>query len=161
MKPKTEEQAIEQAKRAALRLLRYRNRSERELLERLQAKGYDLSIAQEVVNRFKQVGLVDERQMAEAYVQSAIYDNQSHSRFEVRYKLRSLGIPDEIVEEALSVWTEEVEFQMALRYIQRRLGRNPTQQDVLRAFRAAKQKGFEISAIRSALRQFGDLSETD
>ncbi len=159
----TKEQAIEKAKTAALRLLRYRPRSERELLARLQAKGLDASVAQEVVEQFKQVGLVDDKQMAETYVQSALSDNQPHSRFEVRYKLKSLGIPKEIVEDVLSVWTEEVECQMAQRYIQRLLRRisNPTQKDILRAFRAAKQKGFELNAIRSALSHFGDLSELD
>ncbi|MCS7185912.1 MAG: recombination regulator RecX [Armatimonadetes bacterium] len=161
LQEKTE--AIEKAKTAAIRLLRYRPRSERELLARLKAKGWDDSIAQEVVARFKDVGLVDDRQMAELFVQSALSDTQPHSRFEVRYKLRSLGISDEIVEEVLSLWTDEVEYQMAERYIKRRLAGtpNPKQRDIQRAFRAAMQKGFELSAIRSAIRSFGDLQEID
>ncbi len=160
---KTKEQTIEQARAAALRLLRYRPRSERELLNRLQAKGWDNSVAREIVERFKGVGLVDDRQMAEGYVQSVLSDDQPHSRFEVRYKLKLLGISDEIVEDALSVWGDEVECQMAQRYIQRRLRltSNPTPKDILRAFRAAKQKGFELSAIRFAISHFGDFSELD
>lgn len=161
--PSEKRKAIEQAKTAAFRLLRYRPRSERELLERLQAKGWDISVAQEVVDRLKQVGLVDDRQTAEAFIQNALSDTQPHSRFELRYKLRSLGIPDEIVEEALSVWTDEVERQMAERYIMRRLAKiaNPDKQDILRAFRAAKQKGFELNAIRSAIRSFGDPPDAE
>lgn len=161
--PSEKRKAIEQAKTAAFRLLRYRLRSERELLERLQAKGWDTSVAQKVVDRLKQVGLVDDRQTAEAFIQSALSDTQPHSRFEVRYKLKSLGIPDEIIEEALSVWTDEVERQMTERYIMRRLANtpNPNEQDILRAFRAAKQKGFELNAIRSAIRSFGDPHEIE
>ncbi|MEZ8222064.1 regulatory protein [Candidatus Fervidibacteria bacterium JGI MDM2 JNZ-1-D12] len=152
-------EAIEKAKAAAFRLLRYRPRSERELLARLKARGWDDSIAQEIVDRFKRVGLIDDRQMAEAFVQSALSDTQPHSRFEVRYKLKSLGISDEIVDEVLSVWTDEVEYQMAERYIKRRLAgtTHPNQRDIQRAFRAAMQKGFELNAIRSAIRSFGDL----
>ena len=154
-----ESDAIEQAKTAAFRLLRYRLRSERELLTRLRAKGWDASVVQEVVERLKRVGLVNDRQTAEAFVQSALSDTQPHSRFEVRYKLKSLGISDEIVDEAMSVWTDEVECQMAKRYIKRRLAGilQPSKQDVLRAFRAAMQRGFDLSAIRSAIRSFGDL----
>ncbi len=152
-------EVIEKAKKAAFRLFRYRPRSERELLARLKARGWDDSIAQEVVARFKRVGLIDDRQMAEAFVQSALSDTQPHSRFEVRYKLKSLGISDEVVEEVLSVWTDEVEYQMAERYIKRRLAgiTHPNQRDIQRAFRAAMQKGFELNAIRSAVRSFGDL----
>lgn len=144
-------------------MLRYRPRSERELLARLKARGWEDSIAQEVVARFKSVGLVDDRQMAEAFVQSALSDTQPHSRFEVQYKLRSLGIPEEIVGEVLSVWTDEVEYQMAERYIRRRLAgvANPNRKDIQRAFRAAMQKGFELNAIRSAIRSFGDLCEIE
>ncbi len=162
-RPLAPEQAIEKAKTTALRLLRYRLRSERELLIRLQAKGWDESVAQKVVARFKEVGLVDDRQFAEAVVQSALNDTQPHSRFEVRYKLRSLGVPDEVIEEALSVWTEEVEREMARRYLQRRLRTtpSPTPKDLQRALCAARQKGFEFDALRDALRAFGDLSETD
>ncbi len=156
-------EAIEKAKADAFRLLRYRPRSEWELLARLKAKGWDDSVAREVVARLKSVGLIDDRQMAEAFVQSALSDTQPHSRFEVQYKLRSLGIPDEIVGEVLSVWTDEVECQMAERYIKRRLVGipNPNQRDIQRAFRAAMQKGFELSAIRSAIRSFGDPQEVE
>ncbi|MCX7642945.1 MAG: recombination regulator RecX [Armatimonadetes bacterium] len=156
-------EAIEKAKKAAFRLLRYRPRSERELFARLKAKGWDDSVAQEVVARLKRLGLIDDRQMAEAFVQSALSDTQPHSRFEVRYKLKSLGISDEIVDEVLSVWTDEVEYRMAERYIKRRLGgiSQPSQQDIQRAFRAAMQRGFEVSAIRSAIRSFGDLREIE
>jgi len=151
--------AIEQAKTAAFRLLRYRLRSERELLTRLRAKGWDVSVIQKVVARLKRAGLVNDRQMAETFVQGAISDTQPHSRFEVRYKLRSLGISDEIIDEAMSIWTDEVECQMAERYINRRLVgiTKPSKQDILRAFRAAMQKGFDLNAIRSAIRSFGDL----
>lgn len=153
--------AIEQAKTAAFRLLRYRLRSERELLTRLRAKGWDVSVAQEVVERLKRVDLVDDYRMAEAFVQNALSDTQPHSRFEVRYKLKSLGISDEIINEAMSIWTDEVESQMAERYINRRLAgvTKPSKQDILRAFRAAMQKGFDLNAIRSAIRSFGDLPD--
>ncbi|MCS7191387.1 MAG: recombination regulator RecX [Armatimonadetes bacterium] len=161
--PQTKEQKIEQAKTAALRLLRYRPRSERELLTRLKAKGWEASVAEEVVERLKGVGLVNDYQMAEEYVQGALSDTQPHSRFEIKYKLKSLGISEEIVEDVLSLWTDEVEFEMAKRYIERRLGRTrkPTVKDISRAFRAAKQKGFELRAIRSALNSFSDLSFSD
>ncbi len=159
---------IEQAKAVALRLLRYRARSERELLARLQEKGVEGSVAQQVVERLKEVGLVDDRQMAEWVVQSALTDPHPHSRFEVRYKLRRLGIPDELVEEALAVWTDEVEQEMAERYLRRRLATTsqPSSEDILRAFRAAKQRGFALAALRTALRSltdssFGDLPLAD
>ena len=155
--------AIERAKTAAFRLLRYRLRSERELIARLQAKGWDFPVAQEVVERLKRVGLVDDQKMAETFVQNAMSDTQPHSRFEVRYKLKSLGISDEIVDEVMSIWTDEVECQMAQRYINRRLAgiTKPSKQDILRAFRAAMQKGFDLNAIRSAIRSFGDLPEEE
>jgi SOS response regulatory protein OraA/RecX len=77
----------------------------------------------------------------------------------VRFKLQRLGIPDDLIDQALSLWTDEVERQMAERYLRRRLslsansvGRLPTAEEIARAFRAAKQKGFDLDALRDALR---------
>lgn len=145
--------SIEDAKNAALRLLRYRARSERELLARLQQKGWDADSAHQVVARFREVGLVDDAALAEAVVQSALADRKPHSRWEVRYKLRALGIPDDLVERALAVWTDEIERAMAERYLRRRLPSTPpTPRDLARAARAAVQKGFALDAVRDALR---------
>lgn len=149
------------AKEAALRLLRYRARTEQELMSRLKAKGWSDSVARQVVARFKKVGLVDDRAFAEAVVQSALTDTKPHSRWEVQHKLQALKVPDDLADEALAVWTDEMERQMAKRYLQKRLP-NPkraTQREVARAFKAAVQKGFAFAAIRDALRAFGVASD--
>ncbi len=157
----TKEEKLAQAKAAALRLLRYRARTQRELLSRLQAKGWSGSVAQRVVARFKKVGLVDDRAFAEALVQSALTDTKPHSRREVQHKLRVLGVPDDLADEALALWTEETERQMAERYLQKRLQnrQRATQREVARAFKAAVQKGFAFTAVRDALRAFGVASD--
>ncbi len=146
------EETVAKAKEQALRLLRYRARSERELLQRLQAKGFSEATAKSVVARLKKVGLVDDAALAEAVVQSALSDTRPHSRWEVRFKLRRLGIPDDLIDPALTDWTDEVERQMAERYLRRRLPPLPTAKDLERAFRAAVQRGFELTALRDALR---------
>lgn len=148
------EQAVEQARKAALRLLRYRARSENELLMRLQQKGWSATVAKTVVRRLKRVGLVNDQELAEAVVQSALADTKPHARFEVRYKLRTLGISDKLADEAISVWTEEIEREMARHYLQKHLP-NPnraSQAEIARAYRAAVQKGFSFDALRDALR---------
>jgi regulatory protein len=152
-------ESVAKAKEDALRLLRYRCRSERELLLRLQAKGFSEATAKSVIARLKKVGLIDDAAFAKAIVQSALDDTKPHARWEVRFKLQRLGIPDDLIDQALSLWTDEVERQMAERYLRRRLslsansvGRLPTAEEIARAFRAAKQKGFDLDALRDALR---------
>lgn len=148
------QETVLKAKESALRLLRYRARSERELFLRLRAKGFSEAVVRNVLHRLKSVGLVDDAALAETIVQSALNDNKPHSRWEVRCKLHGLGIPDELIEHALTVWTDEVERQMAERYLRRRLPPSAmiSPKEVGRAFRAALQRGFDITALRDALR---------
>jgi regulatory protein len=81
----------------AFLLLRYRDRSEREIIQRLQRKGFDDDTGRSVAGYLKEKGFVDDSRFAESLIKSAI--EQKHlGRKGVAQLLHSKGIPREIIQ---------------------------------------------------------------
>jgi regulatory protein len=81
----------------AFLLLRYRDRSEREIIERLQRKGFTEETGRRVAGYLKENRFIDDARFAEALKKTAV--EQKHlGRKGVVYYLLSRGIPPEIVD---------------------------------------------------------------
>jgi regulatory protein len=62
----------DKAKKYAFKLLSYRGRSEQELKERLIKKGIRKAVASSTVKDLKQLGLIDDRSLAETLKREAL-----------------------------------------------------------------------------------------
>lgn len=96
---------LEQAREHALRLLS-RPRSEAELRRELARRGYSPAAQEEVLERLRQVGLVDDRAYARAYIQDTLSRRPAGSRW-LRYRLQQRGVDPEAIEEALAEREED------------------------------------------------------
>jgi len=88
--------AYEEARKCAHRIIKAREKTSYELLKRLQEKGHSLAVSEKVVERFVEVGLVDDRRYTEIYIRSAQGSNKGWKR--ILRELQQRGIDTEHLE---------------------------------------------------------------
>lgn len=111
---------IEVARRIALDLLSVRQRSESELRRAMAKRHVPEDVADEILTRFVEVGLVDDAAFAEAVTQSRSR-HSLHGRTRIRQELRAKGVDREIAEEAIAGLDPEEERSAAMQLAQRRM----------------------------------------
>ena len=91
----------------AYRALRMRDRSERELDERLAERGVPEDAREEALTTLRRTGLVDDRRFAERRA-SALASRGAGNGL-IRHELTSVGVPEDLVDEALAALDPEHE----------------------------------------------------
>jgi len=138
-----EDTAYEEARTCAHRILRQREKSEHDLLKRLQEKGHTLAAAEKVVERFKDVGLVDDARFTETYISSAQYSGKGWYR--ILRELRQRGIDTELLEPP----PDEEELERASQVITRLPVSTLKEQE--RALRRLVTRGYGYGVARQAI----------
>lgn len=120
MPPETSRaEQLEIARGIALRLLDARSRSEAELRDRLALRGIPEDVSEELTERFREVGLLDDAAFAEALTQTRVQVDR-HGLTRIRAELRRRGVGEDIAAEALSRVGQEEELEAARAFAQRR-----------------------------------------
>lgn len=139
-------------RKKAMNLLLYRDRTEKELLEKLRDAGFSEQEAEEGVRYTASFGYLNDRRYAENYVWFA---KEKKSRGRIRRELEEKGIPEEIAEEALSVLPED-ETGQVYELLRRKAGQPHCleQKELRRVYGFLARKGFRQSDIWTGLRMF-------
>lgn len=122
--PSTSETREEQAHTVCLRLLTVRARTRAELAGQLAKRGYPDDVTETVLNRLAAVGLIDDEDFAQQWVQS----RQRHAgkgKRALAAELRTKGVDDEVIAAALSGIDAGVERVRAEQLVERKLRREP------------------------------------
>jgi regulatory protein len=114
------EDPIQQAKDICLRLLTARPRTRSELAQALARKGVDGDVADQVLGRLDEVGLIDDAAFAEVWVRSR-HNLQGLSRRALAVELRRKGVADESAAEALATVDGDAEEERARQLVRKRL----------------------------------------
>jgi len=101
-----EAEARRGAKEAALRLVSYRPRSERELRERLDRKGFPRPAVEETLRRLRELGLLDDAAFARFWAETRQAARPRSRRLLVG-ELRQRGVAAEVAEEAVADVSDE------------------------------------------------------
>lgn len=150
-----------EAHEAALRLLEYRARSEREMARRLSMRGFTDAAIERVVERLRRVGLLDD----DAFARSWVADRERTSpkgRMMLRYQLIGQGIAPNAADTALAEVDDEA---MATELARRRARTAPT--DTYERFAAKvgpylQRRGFPYAVADAATRAaWADTHSTD
>jgi regulatory protein len=96
----------------ALRALRHRDLSARELEQRLRAKGFDESERAQALETLERTGLLDDARFAEARARSLAARGSGDAA--IRHALGGAGVPAELVEDALHAIEPEAERARAI-----------------------------------------------
>ncbi len=111
---------LEVARRIALDQLAVRQRSEKELRQAMARRNVPADVADEILERFLEVGLVDDASFARALTES----RSRHSfrgKARIRQELRETGVDRETVEEALADLDPDDEYAAALELARRKV----------------------------------------
>jgi SOS response regulatory protein OraA/RecX len=130
----------ENAQEAALRVLRHRDLSVRELDARLRDRGYPEAERDDAIDALLRTGLLDDRRFAESRARSLAARGSGDAL--IRHELGRAGTEPEAIHEALSVLEPETE---RARAIVARRGAGP------KAARYLAGKGFSEDAIAAAV----------
>lgn len=117
---KAVEDPVQQAKEICLRLLTARPRTRVELAQALTRKGVDPDVADQVLGRLDEVGLVDDAGFAEVWVRSR-HTFQGLSRRALAVELRRKGVADEAAADALATVDSDAEEERARQLVRKRL----------------------------------------
>ena len=116
--PEADHEAV--ARKILLDQLTGRARSRAELSDRLAKKGVPLGVADRLLDRFEEVGLVDDEAFARSWVQSR-QSGKGLARRALAQELRRKGVPDDIAHEALDEVDPEDEIESARILVRRKL----------------------------------------
>ncbi|GAA2890406.1 hypothetical protein GCM10010472_56150 [Pseudonocardia halophobica] len=108
------------AKEICLRLLTDRARSKHELATKLRQKGVADEITEKVLERFNEVGLIDDQAFADAWVRSR-HRARGLGRRAIAQELRRKGVAKEVADEALTEVDDAAEEQRARELVDKRL----------------------------------------
>ena len=119
--PETRE---EQAHTVCLRLLTVRARTRSELAGQLAKRGFPGDVAEAVLSRLADVGLIDDEDFAEQWVKSR-QRNAGKGKRALAAELRTKGVDADVIASALSGIYAGVERVRAEQLVERRLRREP------------------------------------
>lgn len=111
---------LEVARRIALDQLAVRQRSEQELRAVMARRNVPADVADEVLARFTEVGLIDDAAFARA-VTEARSTNGQRGRARIRQELQAKGVDREVADAAISELDPGTERDAALNLAQRRV----------------------------------------
>ncbi len=128
-------------------------RSRAQLEQKLAAKDVPEDVAVEVLDRFEEVGLVDDRAFAAGYVQSR---SSGRGRRALAQELRRKGVDDETAAEALEVVDGESQTEAARNLVRRKLrstaGLEPAVRE-RRLFGMLARRGFPTDVVLRVVRE--------
>jgi len=113
MEEKSKEiEAADAAKQVLLRRLSHAPRTRKELAKDLKDKDISDDVANIALDRFEEVGLINDQALASNYVSSQ-HDRKGLGKNALRQQLRAKGISDDVALEAVSQISDDQEFQAA------------------------------------------------
>ncbi|MBP5224239.1 MAG: regulatory protein RecX [Lachnospiraceae bacterium] len=152
-----EKEVILLAKKKALKLLDYMDRTERQLRDKLKEGGFPPFAVDEAVEYVRAHHYIDDLRYAKGFIETR---KDSRSRFELKHMLKERGISDVDIEQALE--EAELDDRTPLEHLFRKkyAGKDPADPKTYeKAFRYFSTKGYRYEDIKAALLKV--LSEND
>lgn len=151
-----------EAKRYALKLLHYRSRSEKEIIQRLKRKGFDDNHINDTVEFLKNAELIKDNVLASELFRNAT-ENKLLGRKGIQAFLSNRGIKKDLAAEALSCLSEDTEKETALRLVEKKmkvLRNHPKNVIKRRLWGMLERRGFSAGVINTVIKSIDELTET-
>lgn len=146
----------ERAMQSALRVLGYRPRSEAEMRQRLERKGFSPEIIDRTLARLMYLSLLDDREFARSWVASRTGRGPARLKQELRQK----GIHRDLAEEVITTGiSAEDELTSAWHVAQRALRHSvcpPERAEMQRVRRLLQRRGFSFEVIGRVCARLND-----
>ncbi len=150
------EDEIKIALNRAIRYLGFRSRSQKEVENYLQRKGFCTEVVEEVIEKLKGYGYIDDMTFAKEWVSNRMRNNPKGKRTMVQ-ELRAKGVHQNIIDNIMSTITDEEEEALALvlveKYYKRYKGLEEREM-VYRIGQALARRGFQWELIQRVIRRY-------
>lgn len=153
---------LEVARAIALRRLNLRPHSRHELAQHLLARAVPPEVVDELLERYEEVGLVDDQAFAEAWASSR-QGNKLLSRSAVKRELAAKGVDRDVIDEATAQIDHETELDAATTLASRKarsMGALPREVAYRRLAGMLARKGYGPGVITPVLRSVLDAGES-
>lgn len=161
----TDQDPTQRAKDICLRLLTVRPRTRAELRQALLRKEITDQVADQVLGRLDEVGLIDDAAFADLWVRSR-HTHQGLGRRALAMELRRKGVADDVAADAMATVDDEAEEERARQLVRKRLRSLTAADDTARVrklvgmlARRGYSEGLAFRVVRDELRAAGE--ETD
>lgn len=141
------------AKTYALRLLSYRSRSKKEMLERLKKKGFDSNLIDSTLKFLEDTGLINDKALVHDLIRYAT-ETKSLGKRGIRMFLVRRGIERGLIDATLAHHESGAEEEAAAKFVERKLRTMENYpEDVVRRrlWGMLQRRGFSINVIQKAL----------
>lgn len=138
---------------SAISLLSHKMRTKSELLSRLTDKGIHEDAVLAAIEKLMQYGYVDDKAYAKEYVESEILSGK-HGKKVIEYKLKTKGIDDDVIEDALTLYTFDTEKEIARKSVctlRTRYRNDDAVKQRRKIFSALSRHGFDYDIINTLL----------
>lgn len=151
-----QDKSYDRAMNTALRLLSVRARSIKEIRAKLADKGVEGPVLEKVIEKLLDLNYLDDTEFAGQWARHLAF-NLLYGNRRIEASLREKGIPEEIIEKAVSENREELKEKAALsRVLNKKIKgletRNLDRKQMARLARMLTARGFPVSLIYEALR---------
>jgi len=143
----------DKARYYALKLLSYRGRSEKELEGKLREKGFPETVTSSTLHHLKQVGLINDRTLAEALKRQATTAKMLGQKG-VRRFMVNRGIPRDIID-SMFISDEKEDIENAKRLVEKKLRivrDYPAEKIRRRLYNLLQRKGYSYDTIKMVLK---------
>jgi SOS response regulatory protein OraA/RecX len=132
-----------------LKLLKTRDRSEKEILEFLEKSGVSKTDSAFAIDRLRSTKLISDSRFAENKIRSRIY-NQHWGKEKIKFELIEFGISQEIISEELSKMEDSVWIEQCERLITRNSFNKKNQMEIFKLKKKLFQMGYPQGIIKKA-----------
>ena len=147
--------SYQKAMRAALRLLRYRDRTAVEIREKLAQKGFGEPETELALVTLQNSGYVDDSRVADRAAEIALTDRPS-GRLRLEHELRSRGTSEDEIERVIAEFDGPDEADRAETLLRRRMKPEDTPQ---KSASFLARKGFDEDAVQTVIERVYDRFE--
>lgn len=161
--PEPDDDPASAARAVVLRQLAMAPRSRAQLADTLARKGFTSDVAEQVLDRFEEVDLVDDDEFARQWVHTR-HTGRGLARRALSHELRTRGVDDETVRAAVDAIDDETELEAARDLVRRRLRSMSGDDPARRTRRLAgmlARKGYSSSVAMRAIRDCVAEAEDD
>ena len=160
--PTLNQKTLQKSKNFVFRLLKIRQRSEKEIRDRLKRKQIPKDVIEKTIHYFKSLQLIDDRQFAKSWINARLSKPLGLNR--IRLELKQKGIDDAIIEEEFAHKKENYfEEDILLQLAQKRLERYRNLDQLTakrRLFEYLVRRGFGINSINKIVQSINKTRES-
>jgi regulatory protein len=136
------------AEKAALSLIKYRIRSEKELFQRLKMKGFSEETSLSIIEKFKDSGLLNDELFAYLFSYDKLTLDKKGPMF-IKNELKRLGVEEKYIDKALNKISDEIDLHEIATEIARKYYTKT--KDELKTRKYLYRRGFEPDIINCVI----------